>query len=202
MATIKPSQEGNIDFPYNGETYQTYYKIFGNLQTRTHIPLIALHGGPGLSHDYLLPISDLAISAKIPVIFYDQVRNARSTHLRGKPSAFWSIDLFINELINLLKHLGIYDSFDLLGHSWGGILAAEFEVRRQPIGLRRLILSDPLASSALWGESTRELMQSMPQEVQEGIISGMKDPAKYRGCPVCISRRVWMSCEAHSAGVH
>lgn len=98
--------------------------------------------------------------------------------------------------------MGIYDSFDLLGHSWGGILAAELEVRRQPIGLRRSILSDSLASSALWGESTRALVQSMPQEVQEGIIGGMKDPAKHRGCPVCISRGVWMSFEDHSAGVH
>ena len=26
----------------------------------------------------------------------------------------------MDELDNLLKHLGIYDDFDLLGQSWGG----------------------------------------------------------------------------------
>ncbi|KAK7688222.1 hypothetical protein QCA50_008592 [Cerrena zonata] len=179
MATIQPTQEGTIDFPYNGETYQTFYKVFGDLKNTTRTPLVVLHGGPGLSHDYLLPISDLATTANIPVILYDQVGNARSTHLKEKPPTFWTLDLFIDELINLLKHFGIYDSFDLLGHSWGGILGSEFEVRRQPAGLKHLILSDSLAASALWGKSNMELMQSMPKEVQEGLGVGMKDPAKF-----------------------
>lgn len=179
MATIQPSQEGTIDFPYNGETFQTFYKVFGDLKETTRTPLVVLHGGPGLSHDYLLPISDLATTANTPVILYDQIGNARSTHLKEKPATFWTVDLFIDELVNLLKHFGIYDSFDLLGHSWGGILGSEFEVRRQPAGLKHLVLSDSLAASSLWGKSNMELMQSMPKEVQEGLGVGMKDPAKF-----------------------
>ncbi|KAI0048056.1 proline iminopeptidase [Auriscalpium vulgare] len=129
-------------------------KVFGNFTDRSRTPLVVPHGGPGISHDYLLPASDLAQSHSIPVIFYDQLGAARSTHLPGKPTSFWTIDLFIDELVNLINHFGIQESFDLLGHSWGGVLGVEYEVRRQPKGLRRLILTNSLPSMALWGQSS------------------------------------------------
>jgi pimeloyl-ACP methyl ester carboxylesterase len=75
--------------------------------------------------------------------------NGQSTHLRLKEPTFWTIDLFIDELVNLLSYFRIGDSFDLLGHSWGGILAAEFIIRRQPPGLKHLILANSFASARL-----------------------------------------------------
>ena len=179
MATIQPSQEGTIDFPYNGETFQTFYKVFGDLKETTRTPLVVLHGGPGLSHDYLLPISDLATTANTPVILYDQIGNARSTHLKEKPATFWTVDLFIDELENLLFHFKISDDFHLLGHSWGGILGVEFEVRRQPKGLNKFISADSLAAHNLWLKSVVELAQTLPEEVRAGLALGMKDREKY-----------------------
>ncbi|KAK7676301.1 hypothetical protein QCA50_020755 [Cerrena zonata] len=137
MATINPTEEGTIDFTYQGETYQTWYKVYGDIKNSSRTPLVVLHGGPGMSHDYLIPMSDLTPLANIPTIFYDQVGNARSTHIKDKPKTFWSAEIFVEELENLLKHFGISESFDLYGHSWGGILATEFEVRKQPAGLRK-----------------------------------------------------------------
>ncbi|KAI0807544.1 proline-specific peptidase [Fomes fomentarius] len=130
--------------------------VFGDLANRTHTPLVAVHGGPGLSHDALSPSFDLA-DASIPVVFYDQIGNARSTHLREKPTTFWTIDLFIDELENLLSHLGLQDNFSLVYHSWGGILVSEFEVRRQPPGLQKLILTNKLGASSLWDKSNAQL---------------------------------------------
>ncbi|TBU50824.1 proline iminopeptidase [Dichomitus squalens] len=176
---MAPVTEGFIPFSYQGETYQTYYKVFGDLANRSNPPLIALHGGPGLSHDYLLPLSDLAETG-IPVILYDQVGNARSTHLPTKPREFWTIDLFIDELENVLNFFNVHDAFHLLGHSWGGIVAAEFEVRRQPAGLKRLVLTNSLASASLWGQSNVMLVQTFPKEVQEGLLGGMKDLKAYQ----------------------
>lgn len=170
---------GYITFQYGGETFQTYYKIFGALDGRTRTPLVVVHGGPGLTHDYLLPVSDLAATVSIPVVFYDQIGNGLSTHLKEKPPTFWTVDLFINELVNLLDHLNIKNAFDILGHSWGGILSSELEVQRQPVGLKHLVLSDSLASSALWNKSTMELVSTLPQEVQEGMAVGMKDPERF-----------------------
>lgn len=178
-AFCQPSFEGTVAFPYQGETFQTFVKVFGDPKNRKHTPLVGLHGGPGLSHDYLLSLSDLALNHDIPVILYDQIGNARSTHLKEKPVTFWTIDIFIDELENLLSHFGISDNFHLLGHSWGGILGLEFEVRRQPKGLKRFILMDSLASHQLWMESSIELAQTLPKEVGMGLTVGMKIPAKY-----------------------
>lgn len=176
VTTVK---SGTISFTYDGETFDTYYVVFGDLERRTKDPLVVLHGGPGLVHDYLVPFSDLTAAADIPVILYDQIGNGRSTHLRDKPSEFWKIDLFIEELANLLSHFGIQDGFSLAGHSWGGILAAEYEVQKQPKGLKKLILTNSLASIALWMKSNMQLLQTFPKEVQEGVIGGMKNPEKY-----------------------
>lgn len=178
MSAAKPTVEGTIPFTYQGETFETYYKVFGDLSTSTRTPLIGLHGGPGLSHDYLVPLADLTASS-IPVILYDQIGNGRSTHLREKPPTFWTIDLFIDELINLVTSLKIDGAFDLLGHSWGGVLASEFELRRAPAGLKHIILSSSLASGALWQQSTGQLLQAFPDDVKAGMGGGMKDPSAF-----------------------
>lgn len=114
----------------------------------------------------------------MPVILYDQIGNGKSTHLREKPDSFWSIDLFVSELSNLIDHFQIQHSFNLAGHSWGGILASEFTVQKSPKGLKGLILTDTLASMELWIESTLQLMQPFPEDVQEGLLAGMSDPPK------------------------
>lgn len=48
------STEGTIPFEVGGETYRTAYKFFGDLKTPTKRPIVLLHGGPGMSHHYLL----------------------------------------------------------------------------------------------------------------------------------------------------
>jgi pimeloyl-ACP methyl ester carboxylesterase len=128
------NSEGTIPFAFKG--VQTWYKVFGDI-SGTSRPLVVLHGGPGISHDYMILSATCIASFPEPraIIFYDQMGNGQSTHLRLKEPTFWTIDLFIDELVNLLSYFRIGDSFDLLGHSWGGILAAEFIIRRQPLVL-------------------------------------------------------------------
>ncbi|KZT02854.1 proline iminopeptidase [Laetiporus sulphureus 93-53] len=168
----------DVKRPWNvvgGETFQTWYKVFGDLPVGSRTPLICLHGGPGLAHDYLLPLSDLTAIASIPVIFYDQIGGGRSTHLPNKPKSFWTVDLFIDELLNVITYFGIQDSFGILGHSWGGMLGAEFDVRRRSEGLRHLILTNSLASHALWVQSIIELLEPFPQEVKDAMAAGWDD---------------------------
>ena len=45
---------GSVDFFIEGQMYQTWYKIIGDLTTGARRPLVALHGGPGLDHGYIL----------------------------------------------------------------------------------------------------------------------------------------------------
>lgn len=178
---MSTSNETTTSFTVNGQTYQTWYRVYGDLSTRTRTPLVALHGGPGLVSDYLVPLQGLATSYDIPVIVYDQIGNGRSSHIRDRADSpsFWSLDLFLDELNNLLLHLGIQDRFDLWGHSWGGILSLEYAIRQKSTGLKHLILSDSLPSVGLWGQSSMQLLQKFPEDVQEGMMKGMANPTKY-----------------------
>ncbi|OSX62093.1 hypothetical protein POSPLADRAFT_1143690 [Postia placenta MAD-698-R-SB12] len=175
-ASALKSSEGTLPFIVDGETHQTWYKVVGDLQNRTRPPLVVLHGGPGLSHDYLAPIGDLATTASTPVIFYDQIGIGRSSHLPEKPNSFWTIDLFLDELTSLVEALGIQDAFELLGHSWGGHLAVEFAIRRQHPGLRHLILSNTHASQALHGENMQRLLEPFSLEDKQALQVGPDDP--------------------------
>ncbi|KAG6369584.1 Alpha/Beta hydrolase protein [Boletus reticuloceps] len=158
---------GKVDFCVGNETYQTWYRVFGDLNSGIR-PVVMLHGGPGLSHHYVLPYKDLHTRFNIPVIFYDQIGIGESSHPKDVPKEFWTVKLFMDELDNILECLGIKD-FDLVGHSWGGMLAAHYVSHRHPPGLRRLVLASAAPSMALWVESTRQLLQKLPENVRETI---------------------------------
>jgi len=159
---------GTVDFIVGGEKYETWYKVVGDLKSGER-PLVLLHGGPGFSHHYMLPHIELYHARGIPVVTYDQIGIGQSTHLPDKPKGFWSMELFEDELENLIKHLGIADNYDLLGHSWGGMLAACFVTDRQPAGVKRLVLVSTLASMDLWVQSVRGLLAGMPQDIIDVI---------------------------------
>ncbi|KAH7884132.1 proline-specific peptidase [Phlebopus sp. FC_14] len=161
-----PETTGKIDFRVGNETYQTWYKIFGNLTSDVR-PLVVLHGGPGLSHHYMLPHKELHRLFGIPVIFYDQIGIGESSQPKDVPDEFWTVDLFMDELDNLLAHLNVKNNFDLLGHSWGGMLGAHYVSHRHPPGLRRLVLASASPSMPLWVESTRQLLDKLPESLRK-----------------------------------
>lgn len=157
--------EGELDFdvPAAGKPCKTWYKIFGDL-TSGKTPLLLLHGGPGACHEYVLPITDLTKRHNIPVVVYDQLGNGKSTRLREKngDATFWTPDLFMSEIDNLIDHLGLRESgYSLLGQSWGGMLAAQYATHR-PKGLRKLIISNSPAAMHLWCEAAQKLRKAMP----------------------------------------
>nr|VWP01286.1 Uncharacterized protein [Ganoderma boninense] len=165
------TKEGYIPFTHLGQTFETYFKTVGDLDNPTRPPLVVIHGGPGFTHDYLLPHTDLA-NQSTPVIFYDQVGNGRSSHFSKEHMPPLNIEFFVAELENLLKYFGIQDEFHIVGHSWGGMLAAEFAVRRHPKGLKRLVISNSPAAVALRVESTNDLLKKFPRSVQDAIAKG------------------------------
>ena len=152
-----PVIEGFVPF---GE-WRTWYRVTGDLRSNT-TPLVVAHGGPGCSHDYLLALAAIADTGR-PVVHYDQIGGGRSTHLPERGGDFWTVDLFLDELTNLLHVLGINDRYFLLGQSWGGMLGAEHAIR-QPAGLKALVISNSPASMALWSSEAK-------------ILRGQLDPA-------------------------
>ncbi|KAJ6571833.1 proline-specific peptidase [Mycena capillaripes] len=174
---------GSIEFPVGDEVFKTGYKVFGDFKSGT--PLVALHGGPGMPHSYILPIAELTASHGIPIVFYDQLGCGMSTRLPDKPKEFWTVELFMAELDNLLAHLGIATEFDLYGQSWGGMLAANYVISRDPKGLRRLIISDSPASLELWTVANNVLLSGFPEEFREMLkqheLAGTTDSPEYQG---------------------
>ncbi|KAL2863144.1 proline-specific peptidase [Aspergillus lucknowensis] len=170
MAEIQ-IREGKAPFKVSSvdEPCFTYYKIVGDLSSGT-TPVIVVHGGPGAGHEYLLTFADLWRDYGLPVVFYDQIGCASSTHLPQKAGdrSFWQEQLFQDELDNLVDHLELRRGFHLLGQSWGGMLGSAFAARRPP-GLRRLVLASALASKELASRGTHLLRDQMPLNMRQAL---------------------------------
>ncbi|MFI9024304.1 proline iminopeptidase-family hydrolase [Streptomyces sp. NPDC053560] len=161
---VAPSRKGTVPF---GE-YKTWYRVTGDLDSGRPA-LVAVHGGPGSTHDYLLNLAELAERTGCPVVHYDQLGNGGSTHLPGRGADFWTVQLFLDELENLLQALGIADNYVLFGQSWGGLLAARHAGDR-PAGLRGLVIANAPASYPLWLQEMAVLRAQLPPGVNETLL--------------------------------
>lgn len=127
-----PVQDGYVDI--NGTAL--YYKTTGEGD-----PIVVLHGGPGFDHRQFLPyIWDLAEDHQ--VILYDQRGTGLSSGQVDPVSI--SIGTFIQDIEEIRKAFGL-EKMNLLGHSWGGILAMHYAVKH-PESLKSLILCSTAAS--------------------------------------------------------
>ncbi|MCC6128269.1 MAG: alpha/beta fold hydrolase [Chlamydiae bacterium] len=101
-------------------------------------PVVLLHGGPGLSYDYLLPqMRRLAESRQL--IFYDQRGAGRSEG--GDDLEHLNMEVFIEDLEAIRRHFGL-KKLKLIGHSWGGLLAMHYAIAH-PECVEQLILLHP-----------------------------------------------------------
>jgi len=173
---MAPVREGYADF----RGWQTGYRVTGSLGGNK-LPLVVLHGGPGCTYDYVDSIKGLANTGRA-VIHYDQLGNGRSTHLNDKGPEFWTPRLFLDELENLTRHLGIDSAYHVLGQSWGGMLGGEYAVTR-PKGLCALVISDSPASMELWVQEANKLREKLPPDVQATLLrhekAGTTDTEEY-----------------------
>lgn len=100
--------------------------------------VLALHGGPGLSYDYLDPMVD-ELAACFEVATYQQRGLAPSS-----TSGPFHLDQEVRDALAVLDALG-WDRALLAGHSWGGHLALHLAVRH-PERVRAVLAVDPLGA--------------------------------------------------------
>src|SRR5438105_8163515 len=142
--------EGYVDF----RGYRTWYRSVGADGT----PLVALHGGPGSTHNYFAPLERLADERR--VVVYDQIGCGNS----DRPTDVeWSVQLFRDEAVAVREQLGL-DRIHLLGSSWGGMLALE-HVLSGADGIVSLILSSTLADNHEWVAEQKRLRDQLPADV-------------------------------------
>ncbi len=152
----KPGQ-GFIDVPGG----PVWYKVSGN---GNGIPIVALHGGPGSTSCGFSRLD--TIGEERPVIRYDQLGGGRS----GRPDdiSLWRVDRFVEALHIIRNELGL-EQMHLLGHSWGGALAAAYILEKGTDGIASVIFSSPLLSSPLWIEDANYLRAQLPEDIQETL---------------------------------
>lgn len=109
---------------------ELYYKVLGKGE-----PIVILHGGPGLDHTYLLPQME-QLADDYQLIFYDQRASGRSSG-EAEPTSI-TIDKFVEDLEGLRQAFNL-DKMNLIGHSWGGLLAMFYAIK-YPHRLNSLIL--------------------------------------------------------------
>src|SRR5262245_58241273 len=146
---------------------RVWYEVHGS-GSRT--PLLVLHGGPGIPHDYLANLA--LLGGDRPVVFYDQLGCGRSE--RPEDVALWTRERFARELAAVRKALGL-EEVVLYGHSWGSILAVDYLSGlggSAPTGVRGVILAGPALSIPRWTEDSRRLIATLPPEQATAILEG------------------------------
>jgi proline iminopeptidase len=98
--------------------------------------MIAIHGGPGQSHHYMLDLESLA-GATFAVVTYDQRGVGGSSSPPADPASYELTD-YVEDLEAVRRAVGA-DQVYLLGHSWGGIVAMHYATV-YPENVRSLIL--------------------------------------------------------------
>jgi L-proline amide hydrolase len=165
------AEEGYVQ--YRG--YRTWYHVAGDLASGA-VPLLALHGGPGSTHNYFAPLERLADER--PVVLYDQIGCGKSERPQDIE---WRVDVFREEVAAVREQLGL-DRIHLLGTSWGGMLAQE-HVLSGASGIVSLVLSSTLANLALWNQEQLKLRAALPADVIEVLdrheAAGTYDDPEY-----------------------
>ncbi|MEZ5499792.1 MAG: proline iminopeptidase-family hydrolase [Steroidobacteraceae bacterium] len=163
-----PVRGGTIWYRVNGRRH------FANGRT----PLLALHGGPGSTHHYLLPLTDLADER--PVILYDQLDCGLSE--RPGNAANWTTDRFVSEIDSIRQFLGL-SRVALYGNSCGATWVAEYAVR-QPQGLESIILASPFLSAARYRADAARLRALLPSDIRAALdlheAQGTTDSDEYQ----------------------
>ena len=145
--------------------YKTYYRVVGK-NTGNKKPLVLLHGGPGSTHNYFEVLDRIAEEDGRQLVMYDQI-GCGNSYVENRPD-LWNSKVWIEELIELRKHLGLYE-IHLLGQSWGGMQTLEYVCNYKPEGLKSIILSSTLPASWLWAEEAQRMIAQMPQDMQDAI---------------------------------
>ena len=134
------------------------------------LPLIVLHGGPGLDHMHLRPWLD-PLAEDLRVLYVDERGQGRSE--RVDPSTL-SLDAFARD-VDLLADALQLDRFALLGHSFGAIVATRHAIN---VGTAagyvisgggdssEMLMADVHASLEAMGEEGRAIAESWEWETR------------------------------------
>ena len=112
--------------------------------------VVVLHGGPGASHDYLLPQYDL-LAARRTLLYYDQRGGGQSPVPHDTPVGWREHVADLDDIRVQLK----LERLTLCGYSWGGLLAVLYYLEH-PDRVARLTLVSPASITAAYRRQFEE----------------------------------------------
>ena len=118
--------------------------------------VMILHGGPGNDFRYLLPLQELQDEYK--VVFYDQ----RGTGLspRVDPEEL-TLESSLTDLEEMIDHFSPDRKVNLVGNSWGGMLASGY-LARNPQRVDKVVIAEPGMLSSEQGEAYLDRFKIKP----------------------------------------
>jgi proline iminopeptidase len=172
-------------FP-NSETDGKYYEVNGaklwTVSFGDGEPLFFVAGGPGNAHYYLRRFDSLSTTHTL--VYYDAFGRGKSD--TAKNVTEYSLERDIEDLEGLRKAMG-FDKINILGHSYGGVVAQGYAIK-YPENVSHLIIANSFHSYLMWQEncdnSNHEIKTNYPEVWEElmkvreqGIVSS--DPVHY-----------------------
>ncbi|HJU76217.1 MAG TPA: alpha/beta hydrolase [Gemmatimonadaceae bacterium] len=142
-------------------------------------PLLVLHGGPGAHHDYLLP-QYLELAAGRRLVLYDQRGGGKSRSDSLEPITWRT---HADDLAKVVDELRL-EPLDVVGYSWGALLALLYSVEAQQSGFRAprlLVLVSPAPLTKRYREqleaefARRQSSAAMVKERDELARSGLRE---------------------------
>ncbi|MGZ4512303.1 MAG: proline iminopeptidase-family hydrolase [Mycobacterium sp.] len=127
------------------------------------LPLLVVHGGPGLPHTYLCSLERLADERE--VIFWDQLGCGNSE--RPSNRELWTMRRSVAEMDAVVAGLGL-NRFHIFGNSWGGMMAQQYalDVTSQAVSLT---ISNSIASIPQFSEMVARLKTELDPATQSAI---------------------------------
>jgi len=124
------------------------------------LKVLLLHGGPGATHEYFEACDSFLPGMGVEYYYYDQLGSGNSD--QPTDTSLWTLPRFVEEVEQVRRALGLErDTFCLLGHSWGGILALEYAFK-YGAALKALVISNMMASIPAYNAyAERVLMPAM-----------------------------------------
>jgi proline iminopeptidase len=137
-------------------TFKVWTKRIGNNPTTK---VLLLHGGPGITHEYLEAFDSYFPVAGIEYYYYDQLGSYYSD--QPEEPELWDLPRFVEEVEQVRTALGLSrENFYLFGQSWGGILAIEYALKYQE-HVKGLVISNMMASIPAYNEYAEKVL--MPE---------------------------------------
>jgi proline iminopeptidase len=149
----------------DGGKYKVWTKRIGNTP---RVKVLLLHGGPACTHEYWECVESFLPQEGIEFYYYDQLGSAYSD--QPTDTSLWNLPRFVEQVEQVRQALGLNkDNFYLLGHSWGGILAAEYALKYQD-NLKGLVISNMMMSAPDYDKYAEEVLaKKLDAQVLEEI---------------------------------